>query len=356
MNDNPKPFIFLLMPFSKQFDELEKKIRLATEKAGARAERVDKQRYKDEDVLQRINDQIDKAVMLVAVTTGNKPNVFYEIGLAHALRKHVVLLTNNTKTIPYDLKHFPSLEYKNVDNELVKKLTEELKWHLSNPTTGDKYYQEFKSAFANVESFADKLMPFFLPIASRYLLEWSEFIGSLITDGIEMSGPERLEITRLLTLETKKYSLIEQITGNPTEMHSLDWISFYNQIGKQGDIEKRWILSVEMDEVTKKRNDIAMAWRFFRERNFETLYCSPTEFRRATGEKLPGYNVIENMGEYIKLLMLPDSTYTSGEHPNMLHTTIRISSPLDRRTLESIIRCSTNIDEQLFKNIPMSIS
>jgi hypothetical protein len=43
-----------------------------------------------------------------ALMTGRNPNVFYEVGYAHALGKIVLLLTQNGDDIPFDLKHRPT--------------------------------------------------------------------------------------------------------------------------------------------------------------------------------------------------------------------------------------------------------
>ena len=43
--------------------------------------------------------------------TGRNPNVFYETGYAHALGKHVILLTQEAKDIPFDLKHYQHIIY-----------------------------------------------------------------------------------------------------------------------------------------------------------------------------------------------------------------------------------------------------
>ncbi len=43
--------------------------------------------------------------------TGRNPNVFYEVGYAHALGKIVLLLTQNAEDIPFDLKHRPHTVY-----------------------------------------------------------------------------------------------------------------------------------------------------------------------------------------------------------------------------------------------------
>src|SRR5665811_779695 len=101
----PKPFIFVLMPFDEKYNDAYKfGIKGAAEDVGAYAERVDEQIF-TEGILDRIFNQISKADVIVADMTGRNPNVFYEVGYAHALGKIVLLLTQNTNDIPFDLKH-----------------------------------------------------------------------------------------------------------------------------------------------------------------------------------------------------------------------------------------------------------
>ena len=96
----PKPFVFVLMPFDPAFiDVYQLGIKTACERAGAYAERPDEQIF-TESILQRIYNQIAKADVIVADMTDRNPNVFYEVGYAHALGKVVVLLTQNKDDIP----------------------------------------------------------------------------------------------------------------------------------------------------------------------------------------------------------------------------------------------------------------
>jgi Nucleoside 2-deoxyribosyltransferase. len=126
----PKPFIFVLMPFNEDFDDIYiSGIKEAATEAGAYAERVDEQNYK-EGILERIFNQINKADVIVADMTGRNPNVFYEVGYAHALGKVVLLLTQKADDIPFDLKHRQHIVYgtdggkiKNLRNQLSPKLT-----------------------------------------------------------------------------------------------------------------------------------------------------------------------------------------------------------------------------------------
>ncbi len=93
------------MPFDSSFDDIYKfGIKGAAEDAGAYAERIDEQIF-SEGILDRVFNQINKADVIVADMTGRNPNVFYEVGYAHALGKIVLLLTQQADDIPFDLKH-----------------------------------------------------------------------------------------------------------------------------------------------------------------------------------------------------------------------------------------------------------
>lgn len=125
-----KPFVFVLMPFSDEFRDIyEFGIRPACKEAGAFCERVDEQIFK-ETILQRIYDQIAKADIVVADMTGRNPNVFYEVGYAHALKKDTILLTQKTEDIPFDLKHFRHIVYAGKITELKSDLLKNLRFFI----------------------------------------------------------------------------------------------------------------------------------------------------------------------------------------------------------------------------------
>ena len=118
----PKEFCFVLMPFDESFNDVYQfGIKGACEDIDVYCERVDEQVFVG-SMLERIYNQIAKADILVADMSGRNPNVFYEVGYAHALGKNVVLLTQDTQDIPFDLKHFPHIVY----NKAISKLRPEL--------------------------------------------------------------------------------------------------------------------------------------------------------------------------------------------------------------------------------------
>lgn len=103
---------FVLMPFADQFQPLyDDHIRPTIEKAGLRCERADEIRGTSAitwDIWERVN----RARFLVADLTNQNPNVFYELGLAHALGKDVILLTQSMEFVPFDLKTIRCIPYK----------------------------------------------------------------------------------------------------------------------------------------------------------------------------------------------------------------------------------------------------
>jgi hypothetical protein len=102
---------FVLMPFDAALQPLyDDHIRGIVEGAGLRCERADEIRGTTLitwDIWERIN----RARFLVAELTHQNANVFYELGLAHALSKEVILLTQSMEYVPFDLRTIRCLCY-----------------------------------------------------------------------------------------------------------------------------------------------------------------------------------------------------------------------------------------------------
>ena len=79
------------------------------------------------DVGRQIVEGIRQCDYIVAVLDGLRPNVLYELGLAHGRSKPTVLLNrlgslSASETIPFDLSMYQRLEYETVDASLVERL------------------------------------------------------------------------------------------------------------------------------------------------------------------------------------------------------------------------------------------
>ena len=125
------------MPFDASFNDVyHLGIKPAADGAGAYCERVDEQIFA-ESILARIYNQIAKADLIVADMSGRNPNVFYEVGYAHALGKTVILLTKNSDDIPFDLKHYPHIIYADSIAGMKETLSKRIAYHLANPEKKD---------------------------------------------------------------------------------------------------------------------------------------------------------------------------------------------------------------------------
>ena len=116
-----KIFAFVLMPFDKEFDDTYfLGVKSTVEKAGMEAERVDEQIFHHEGILERVYNQINAADLIIADMTGRNPNVFYEVGYAHAKAKLCILLTKDANDIPFDLKHQRHIVYTSIQDLTIK--------------------------------------------------------------------------------------------------------------------------------------------------------------------------------------------------------------------------------------------
>lgn len=123
-----RPFVFVVMPFAREFDDIYKYgIKKSAELVGAYAERVDEQHY-DGLIIDRIFNQIRTADVIVADVTGRNPSVFYEVGVAHALDKIVVLMSKSLDEIPFDLKSRPHIIYDGEISRIERELPAKLRW------------------------------------------------------------------------------------------------------------------------------------------------------------------------------------------------------------------------------------
>jgi len=107
---NPQ-LCFVLMPFTDKFKPIyDDHIKPNVIKAGLQCERADDIRGTNL-ITWDIWEKINRARFLIAELTDRNPNVFYELGLAHALSKDVILLTQSMEFVPFDLKSLRCIPY-----------------------------------------------------------------------------------------------------------------------------------------------------------------------------------------------------------------------------------------------------
>lgn len=124
---------FVMMPFADPtggyYDSIYK---VAIEKAKLVASRADEDIYGTGKIINQIWNGINSARVLLAELTSRNANVLYELGLAHALHKPVVLVCSkaNEQDVPFDLRHVRVIYYDKDDPfwgaKLIDKVAEKI--------------------------------------------------------------------------------------------------------------------------------------------------------------------------------------------------------------------------------------
>lgn len=119
--------VMCLMPFHERYQHLYPIVIDACKDNGFNCVRSDDS-YTPDDMLPFIVRMILESQLLIAILNGRNPNVYYEIGLAHALGKPVILVAElkNENNIAFDLQMKGLVLYK-AEGELKELLSKSLK-------------------------------------------------------------------------------------------------------------------------------------------------------------------------------------------------------------------------------------
>ncbi len=118
--------LFIAMPFKGEYNPLCSVIKEAASRSNLTAIRVDEDSFAG-SIISHIVCSIQNSQFMVAVISEESGNVYYEIGLAHAQRKPVVMLTSDPKTLEFDLADHRAIIYnpenpRGILDELIRTL------------------------------------------------------------------------------------------------------------------------------------------------------------------------------------------------------------------------------------------
>lgn len=117
--------VFILTPFHDNYFEDYKVIRDTCTQSGFNAYRGD-ENYIKGDIFPEMLKLIVKANLTIANINGRNPNVLYELGIAQALDKPVILISREPEKLPIDIKSKRFLIYRDY-TELQEMIRQELK-------------------------------------------------------------------------------------------------------------------------------------------------------------------------------------------------------------------------------------
>ena len=129
-------FVFVIMPIDRPeletyYQDLIKPFFNNNNKWGLTCWRSD-----DDKIPEKISDQIFtyivKSRFIIAEITQNNRNVWYELGISHALNKNVLILTQeDLDDLPFDIKHHKAYRYTD-EQELRNVLEKNVPYFLNN--------------------------------------------------------------------------------------------------------------------------------------------------------------------------------------------------------------------------------
>ena len=106
------PEVFVVMPFNEDLRSVyDKHIAKVLGKLGLDVARAD-DFFTNGSIMADVWSALNHATLIIADCTGRNPNVFYEIGIAHALGKETILISQSVDDVPFDLRHLRVIAYK----------------------------------------------------------------------------------------------------------------------------------------------------------------------------------------------------------------------------------------------------
>jgi hypothetical protein len=119
-----KKLIFILTPFHDKYYEDYKVIQDTCTQNGFKCFRGDENYFKS-DIFPEMLKLIVKSTLIIANINGRNPNVLYELGIAQALDKPILLISKNPESLPIDIKSKRFLIYTSY-SDLQEKIRNEL--------------------------------------------------------------------------------------------------------------------------------------------------------------------------------------------------------------------------------------
>lgn len=119
---------FVIMPFATDYDDvysiIKQTVEEATSEQSGRCLRLDENRPAGR-ITDRLIGELSSASFCIADITGANPNVMWELGFAMALGKPAIIITQELKNLPFDIKDMQTIEYQR--NQLAASLSRPLR-------------------------------------------------------------------------------------------------------------------------------------------------------------------------------------------------------------------------------------
>ncbi len=346
-----KPMVFVIMPFSEDYMALyeELKIQFGDEFDFKNAGDLDNQ----QNILQDIVEGIYQSSVIIADLTGLNANVFYELGLAHAMNKKVIIITQDIGELPFDIKSYRANEYSLKFNKLPI-LIGELKKLLSGAIDNSVKYGNPVSDY--ILDFYDKKL-IEQPITEKHYDTTNDIDKEVIdvSTSNELDGnTDKGYIDNIAEIECNSNKMTEEILCMGYEMNDMKnsiclTVNEMNNLKKHnGDIDTGYLknacrkLAEPMDEFSQKLKDhvckISSYWDVI-ENNYLSLLDN---------EYVKNINNIDSVKETMESLRgMQEAVYCSNSNIGGFVDVLRGSLGVERRLNKAISTLISELEKYL---------
>jgi hypothetical protein len=143
-----------MMPFASAFDEVYAELKSALKVVGFSCVRAD-DIYANRPIMTTIVYETLTSHFVIADLTDKNPNVFYEVGISHALRdlSSVILISQGMEFVPFDLRHLPVILYESdnlrgLTSRVVKRILENKDIFTGQARLRERYEHQFANGQA----------------------------------------------------------------------------------------------------------------------------------------------------------------------------------------------------------------
>ena len=182
------------MPFGGYFDQYYNDIyKPAIEENDMIAIRADSL-FRPSTIISDIWEFTNSATIMLADLTGTNPNVMYELGLAHAIAKPTILISETIESVPFDLRSLRVLTFDKNETTWDTKLRMKIKQSISE----------------TLNSPIDAVMPTFLRVKpnipevtefSTDLIEIKQMLNKAISGSLRFWESEKKSKSKILNEE-----------------------------------------------------------------------------------------------------------------------------------------------------------
>jgi hypothetical protein len=173
------------------------------EKGFVTCHRADKE-VRPGEIITHVIENLVTSEIVIADLTGRNPNVFYELGVRHAVRNNAILIAEDLEDIPFDLRGLRTISYKydpegmmnfqNLLKETVEKKISETE-KIDNPVRNFLYNREMENYSCHIVM--EKVIKLQRIII---IFAWWEILYLLVLPGLIYLFP----VTAFLELSLKK--------------------------------------------------------------------------------------------------------------------------------------------------------